>query len=427
MLGLLLAPVLFAQTPAAKPVPPADHSQEALVIEQFTQIERFENDGTSSRQDTAKIRIQSDAGVRQYGVLTFTYASGTGTLDIEYVRVRKPDGTVVETPPENVQEMAAEITREAPFYSDLHEKHVAVKGLSAGDLLEYRIQEHTTKPLAPGQFWTSYRFTRSQIVLDEQLEISVPRERTVKLKSTAAQPAIGEACGYRVYTWHSANLQKDESDAKQKATLEAWQQARGRLPGPDVLLSSFASWEEVGRWYGNLQEEQVRPTPEVRAKAAELTKNAPDDEAKLRALYGYVSTQFHYIGIAFGVGRYRPHSAAEVLANQYGDCKDKHTLLASLLEAVGIPAFPALINSGLEIDPEVPSPGQFDHAITLVPRGGGLLWLDTTAEVGPYGYLLSPLRDKHALAVWKISPPPCSPRLRTCRTPPPRPSIWIRS
>src|SRR5437016_8182942 len=46
---------------------------------------------------------------------------------------------------------AAQITREAPFYSDLHEKHVAVKGLSVGDVLEFRTQEHTTRPLAPGQ------------------------------------------------------------------------------------------------------------------------------------------------------------------------------------------------------------------------------------------------------------------------------------
>jgi transglutaminase-like putative cysteine protease len=149
----------------------------------------------------------------------------------------------------------------------------------------------------------------------------------------------------------------------------------------------------------------VKPTPEITAKAAELTKNAPNDEAKLHALYSYVSTQFHYIGVAFGIGRYQPHSAAEVLANQYGDCKDKHTLLASLLAAVGIPAYPALISTSREVDGDVPSPGQFDHVITFVPREAGPVWLDTTTEVGPYQYLASPLRDKHALAIWKDKPP----------------------
>jgi hypothetical protein len=347
----------------------ADYSQEALVIEQFLRKETFENDGTSVREDTARVRMQSDAGVQRYGLLTFSYASGTGTFELVYVRVRKPDGTMVVTPAENVQDMAAQITREAPFYSDLHEKHVAVKGLGVGDVLEFQTRERTTKPLAPGQFWTEYRFSEEAIVLDEELEIRVPRERAIKLKSTTVTAATRDEGGYRVYTWKHANLtHADQADEKRKDTERLWQQARGRLPGGQVLLSSYRSWEEVGKWYSGLQEERVKPTPEVMAKAAELTKGAADDEAKIRALYAYVSTQFRYIGVAFGIGRYQPHSAGEVLANQYGDCKDKHTLLAALLAAAGIPASPALISVKRELEAEVPSPGQFDHVITVVPR-----------------------------------------------------------
>jgi transglutaminase-like putative cysteine protease len=364
-----------------------DHSQEAFVIEQFSRKQKFEKEGTSVREDTARIRIQSEAGVQQYGVLNFSYASGTGIFEIRYLRVRKPDGTTVETPPENVQDMAAQITREAPFYSDLHEKHIAVKGLSVGDILEFQISESTTKPLAPGQFWTSYEFTHEQIVLDEQLQISVPRGRSVKVKSSTVQPAINEAGDYRVYLWRSSNLQhKDDSDKKREATERLWEQARGRTPNPDVLLSSFNSWEDVGHWYGGLQDERIKPTAEVAAKAAELTKNAADEEAKVRALYGYVSTEFHYIGVAFGIGRYQPHSAEVVLENRYGDCKDKHTLLAALLAATGIPAYPALVNSSKEVDEDVPSPGQFDHVITFVPTSNGPIWLDTTPEVAPYRF-----------------------------------------
>jgi tetratricopeptide (TPR) repeat protein len=257
---------------------------------------------------------------------------------------------------------------------------------------------------APGQFWASYKFSHEQIVVDEQLEVSVPRERTVKLKSALVQPVIADNGAYRTYTWHSSNLQHPDTSDKRRRTELSWQVVRGRTEQPDVWMSSFTTWAEVGRWYGGLQQERVKPTPEVAAKAAELTKNAATEEAKIRALYNYVSTQFHYIGVAFGVGRYQPHSAAAVMENQYGDCKDKHTLLASLLTAVGIPAYPALIGTMREVEPDVPSPGQFDHVITVVPRNGSLVWLDTTAEVGPYQFLLAPLRDKHALAIWEDRP-----------------------
>jgi tetratricopeptide (TPR) repeat protein len=394
-----------AQTPA-KPDAKPDYSKEAFVIEQTSMRIAFENDGTGTREFSGRIRIQSDAGVQRYGLLTFPYQNSTESVEIEYVRVQKPDGSTVSTPAENTQDMATEITREAPFYSDLREKHVAVKGLSVGDELEFQANWHITKPLAPGQFWYAYNFSHDGVILQEKLEISVRRDRAVKWKSPDIKPVIVEDGARRVFTWNTSHLeQKSSEQEKADADLKLYQTARGQVPSPEVQISSFQSWEDVGRWYGDLQQDRVKPTPEIRAKALELTKGAGDDNARLRSIYKYVSTEFRYIGIAFGIGRYQPHTAAEVLANRYGDCKDKQTLLASLLDSVGIKAYPALISASHEIDPDVPSPGQFDHVIGTVPQSNGTVWLDTTAEVAPFAYLVSPLRGKHALVIAEDKPP----------------------
>lgn len=155
----------------------------------------------------------------------------------------------------------------------------------------------------------------------------------------------------------------------------------------------------MGRWYEGLQQEQIQPSAEVKAKAEELTKGLPDDDAKLRAIYSYVSLRYRYVAISFGIGRYQPHSAAEILGNQYGDCKDKHTLLAALLGAIGIRAYPALINSRMTVDADVPSPGQFDHVISVVAKGSAFSWMDTTPEITPIGDLVYPLRGKPALVI----------------------------
>jgi hypothetical protein len=200
------------KTPSLKP----DYSQEAFVMEQYLRKVKLENDGTSLREDSARVRIQSDAGVQHYGLLTFSYPSATGSFEIDYVRFRKLDGTVVETPSENIQDMAAEITREAPFYSDLREKHIAVKGLGVGDVLEFAMHERGTKPLAPGQFWLDYTFTKSLILLQERLEVTVPGERPVKIKSPAYQPAVSDAGAYRTYTWTSSNLQRKDDKSRSK-------------------------------------------------------------------------------------------------------------------------------------------------------------------------------------------------------------------
>ena len=389
----------WAQTSPPHAAATDDYSQEAAVIEEMSTRVAFENDGNSTREQTTRVRVQTDAGVKQWGLLTFPYQSATQTVEIDYVRVRRTDGSTLITPADNVQDLDSEITRSAPFYSDLREKHVAVKGLGKGDILEYQAHWRTIKPLIPGQFWFQYNFHHDGVVLAERLEIRVPAERAVKLKGPQATQTVTTEAGSRVYAWTYSKLKSaKEPENDEKKQTDA---ALGRLAPPDVQISSFQSWEEVGRWYWNLQKDRTEPTAAIRAKAAELTKGMTDDATKLHAIYSFVSTQYRYIGISFGIGRYQPHAADDVLTNNYGDCKDKHTLLASLLQASGVTIYPALINSSRKLDPDIPSPAQFDHIIGYLQQGKDkdAVWLDTTLEVSPFGYLAPQLRDKQALVM----------------------------
>jgi transglutaminase-like putative cysteine protease len=233
------------------------------------------------------------------------------------------------------------------------------------------------KPEIPGQFWYEHTFTKAAVCKDEQLKISVPKDKYVNVSSTDLQPTITEEGDRRIYSWKTENPEREVQNEKEIPKRE--------LPRPSVEISTFRSWEDVGRWYSELQKSQIAVTPAVQAKATELTKGLTTDEEKVRALYSFVATRFHYVFLSFGIGRYQPHSADDVLGNEYGDCKDKHTLLATMLKAVGIDVWPVLINSSRKIDSDIPSPAAFDHVITLFPQGNKPVWLDTTAEVAPYG------------------------------------------
>jgi tetratricopeptide (TPR) repeat protein len=60
-----------------------------------------------------------------------------------------------------------------------------------------------------------------------------------------------------------------------------------------------------------------------------------------------------------------------------------------------------LINSSRKLDPDVPSPSQFDHVITMLPMTTPPeeVWMDTTSEVAPFRLLAFSLRDKLALVI----------------------------
>ena len=403
---LYLSPLLFAlimaaqaarlTTPAAedsRPEPKTELAQEAAIYEQISTTASYKADGTGYYDAGARVRVQSSSGVAQFGLLTFSYQKSFEDVTIAFVRVHKPDGTLISTSLDNVQDLEAEVTREAPFYSDLREKHVAVRGLAVGDVLEWSSRTKIFKPLAPNNFWLHYNFRKDFIVRDEQLRLEVPKELTIKIKSHDVQPQARVEGPKQIYVWKHSQLEHPPEDLKQKFARPFFQQPA------DIQISTFKSWEDVGDWYYALEQEKASPTAEVRAKAVELTKSATTEDEKVRALYDFVSTRFRYIGVSFGLGRYQPHSASDVLDNSYGDCKDKHTLLAALLDAVGVHASPALVSSTIRLDTDVPSPGQFDHLITAVHRGNDLLWLDTTAEIAPFGLLVQAVRDKQALVV----------------------------
>ncbi len=384
--------VVPTPTPAASLSSPSnsDPSKEAVILERSLTKISYEADGTGIKEVSNALRMQSQAGVQAFAILTFPYTSYNDTVDVDYVRVKKPDGTIIATPAYNVQDMPADVTRGAPMYSDLHEKHVTVKALGVGDVLEFLVRYRTIKPEIPGQFWYQQTFTKAFITRDEELEISLPKDKYVKISSPDLQPVIKDEAGRRIYTWKTSN-----SDLKGRDTLLK----KSEAPKPSVELTTFHSWEEVGRWYADLQRSQVVVTPQIQAKSAELTSGLTTDDAKLRAIYDYVSTQFHYVSLSFGIGRYQPHAAEDVFENQYADCKDKHTLLAAMLKAAGFEAWPVLINSSRKLDAEIPSPGQFDHVISAVPSGNNIIWLDTTPAVSPFGLLLLPLRGKQALVI----------------------------
>lgn len=311
-----------------------DYSQEAVVIEKLQTLFRFEKDGTGQREVRLRAKVQSDAGMQGFGQLVFPYSSGNERLEIENVSVYKPDGTVVTASASDVQDLTAPISREAPIYTDLRQKHVTVPGLRPGNVLEYHVIWHLHTPLAPNHFWLDHDFLdKNLIVLDEQLEVNLPQASVVKLKTAPGfEPAIKEQDGRRIYSWKHNNLKREDKDETEESAKKKRSDEEEPKP-PQIQITTFQSWSEVGDWYANLERDRIVPDEKIRTKAEELVRGRLNDKDKIEALYLYVARNFRYVSLSLGQGRYQPHAARDVYGNQYGDCKDKHTLLSAMLIA----------------------------------------------------------------------------------------------
>ena len=178
----------------------------------------------------------------------------------------------------------------------------------------------------------------------------------------------------------------------------------------------LGTWKGVGAFYDQLAHDRMQSTPEIAAKAAQLTAGKVDFYDKTEAIAEFVQKQIRYFVIEKGIGGRQPHPAADILRVGYGDCKDKSTLMSAMLASVGIHSALVLVDSHRGfVDPSAPSV-LGNHAIAAVripdgyesPKlrsvistraGARYLFVDPTSEKTAFGQLEHGLQGGYAVIV----------------------------
>ena len=166
-----------------------------------------------------------------------------------------------------------------------------------------------------------------------------------------------------------------------------------RTPPEDFLdhlleWSEFTSWPDVAAWAARQFAPALEDHAAVADKAAEIRAASSDPEQRITLALDFVQQQVRYFGTETGASSHRPALARDVLAQRYGDCKDKSALLVNLLGQLDIEATPALVSTMLKrsVSKRLPSPLAFNHAIVAVTMPGAAasaqpLWLDATRSL----------------------------------------------
>jgi hypothetical protein len=170
--------------------------------------------------------------------------------------------------------------------------------------------------------------------------------------------------------------------------------------GPGLPASTEGTWKSIGEWYQVLYKDRIVATPEITAKANELTAGKADFYDKTEAIAEFVQKQVRYFAIELGIGGYQPHYAADTFRNRYGDCKDKATLLTAMLSAAGIHATLVIVDTDRGVvDPDAPSiVGNHAVAAIEIPKGYASPKLRSvvTAKTGREYLIFDPTWEKTA-------------------------------
>jgi tetratricopeptide (TPR) repeat protein len=337
-------------------------------------------DGTIETITHEVTRLNGRKGIDKIGEYrNIAYDPAYQKLTLNEANIHKAGGRTVAVEPRHVQ--LRDVSTDYQVYD--HEKQLIISfpSLEVGDVIEVKWTLRGRNPEHGGHFFTRYSFGDPQFpVLADELRVRVPRDRPFKYacvpgKVEPVRQEDGPWVGYRWRVQNCPRLPQDDN-------LPSRESLR-----PAVACSTFASWQEVGRWKKRLRADCWECAPEVRRRVAELTRGLTTPEAKARALTLWVRQKIRYVSSG-EKHDYTPHPPAEVLANRFGDCKDTSQLLAVMLREAGVPvrlATLGALDDGQVLE-EVPSPWG-THAILLARIDGKDHWIDTTAALAGWDFL----------------------------------------
>jgi tetratricopeptide (TPR) repeat protein len=346
-----------------------------------------EADGTIETITHEVTRFNSRKAVEKLGEYkNVVWTPAYQKLTLNEACIHKADGRTVAVEPRHVQ--VRDMATDYLVYDRDKQLIISFPTLEAGDVIEVKWTVRGRNPEHQGQFFTRYTFGDDNYpVVRDELRVRLPRGKMLKYAAAGGQvePKITDAADTRTYVWRVSNRRQLPQDSDLPSKEEY------RL---QVAASTFASWDEVGRWKQALRGDCWQCTEEVRKVVRDVTRGLKAPQDKARALTGWLRRNIRYVSTG-EKHDFTPHTPAATFANRYGDCKDTSQLLAVMFKEAGLPVALAtlgVLDDGQVLD-DVPSPWG-THAILLSVIGGRPHWIDTTLSLGAWDYLPRDDRDR---------------------------------
>ena len=322
----------------------------------------FDGGETLTRTLVQQVKLQDAQGVASFSTLEFNFDPAFEQFYVNSLVVRNEAGEkVAEGNPS-----AYYVTSTVDGFEASTEKtaHLPVPSLSPGMVIEVVVTKRIN--VDEGEFPLEIHYLSSSRPIGYSAVFVTGDHDRLKFRSSAIEPPVmrdgslvWETSNPVIYRWEP---------------LQPWYDRM--LPWVTVGTTS-ESWRAAGEHYLAMISDKLE-SDRVADMALRLVRGVEDTQRKIEIISHYVQKELRYEAIEFGRRAYVPKTARQTLSDRYGDCKDHAVLLASMLNAVGVPAQLALVNINQQILPELPSIDQFDHMIVSVPAGARRLYIDST-------------------------------------------------
>jgi hypothetical protein len=270
--------------------------------------------------------------------------------------------------------------------------------------------EELLEPYSQEKVWS---FQTGIPVVFQALEIDLPAGRAHTQSWHNHQPVQPLEVAPNHWRWELKDM--PALDLREVKSHPEWAALAARMSvqwGDAAVEGKDNQWRAIGQWSTTLEANRPDPSPEITAQTQSLVAGASDFYTKLSRITEYIQKNIRYFIVERGIGGLQANHAADIFRNRYGDCKDKTTLLISMLQVAGIhafyvpvdhrrgvvdPDFPSLLGdhmiTAIELPPDIQDPSLM--AIVKANDGKRYLIFDPTDERTPVGNLRSELQGSY--------------------------------
>jgi len=335
-------------------------------------------------------RVVTPAGVQNASELSIDFDPSYQRLILHDVALIRDGKRIDEMARDDVRIIEKEAEAKDGIFDGQLTALLFLKDVRPGDVIDYSWSLDGSNPILGGRYADEFDFGASVPTRLMRHRVIWPAGRPLHI----TKPAHVERHGAEdVYTWERRDVPATDAEDSTPDWYDPWE---------TVQVTEYGSWNEVAKWADGPFRIDDASRKAVAQLAGEIRASHQGRDAQIVAAIHFVQDDIRYLGIEMGRGSHEPRQPAVVMAQRYGDCKDKALLLASLLRDLGVEAYPAFVNTKLHrrLDEFLPSPFLFDHVITEVIDGGKTYWIDgTLSDQGGTLATIETPSDERALIV----------------------------
>jgi tetratricopeptide (TPR) repeat protein len=344
----------------------------STVLTDLTVNTVFDNGlGSSFRQHA--VQVHDKEGARNYRTYPIQYDPDSQRVEVRLARVYRKDGRVLESVRSYEQQMGEPWYR---IYYDTRAMVIVFPELQPGDVVEirFRVDDIAHRNLYADYYGDLHMWQGAVPIVQGRYVLITPATRSFHIhtpKMTGLEHTQSVALGRRIDQFTAKNIPAIVGEAGMPGLTEA---------SPYMHISTYENWQDVAHWYWGLIKDQLYADESLKRTVRELTANATTTRQKVEKIHDWVVNNTRYVGLEFGIHGYMPYRVPLIVQRGFGDCKDKASLLYTMLREAGVEARMVLVRTRQNgaIVPEPASLAVFDHAIAYVPELD--LFLDGTAE-----------------------------------------------